>query len=123
MRTFIVLFVLIFMVSGCATTQQPQKNWRGRSINDVMAERGRPNMKTQLPGGNINYVYTTQAPAIYSQIQNQQLTTLVGPNGQTIAVNRPFVERHPAPSLLVCVTTYQVNRSGVVVDAATRGDC
>ena len=125
MRTFILL-ALCFLLSACATgslSSSNSKQWQGRHVDDLQAKKGAPSMKTPIAGGNVNYIYTIAAPSVYSQPQNPQVTTLIGPNGQTVAVSKPFMDMRAAPSLTSCIETYEVNKNGIIVNVSLRGDC
>lgn len=124
MRAFIFL-IFGLVLTACATTGGGVKNieqWQGKKAQDLTAQLGMPVMVSPEPSGNVDYIYIARSYSSYSARIKAPTTTFTGPNQTSVGINNPAPDTLPAPALQECLSIFEINRQGVIVNVRNKGD-
>jgi hypothetical protein len=94
----------------------------GQPIQTVIQQKGQPNLMVHGRNGNTVYIYIVQTSFNYpATAMGPNPGVLIAPGGKAIGAAIPR-QGGSAPALK-CVTTYQVNKQGIIVSVESQGSC
>ena len=123
MKKLINLFVMVILLSGCATTAKYEaklNNWIGASEDSLVASWGVPNKKYNLDNGKkaIEYVHknTVQTGGYtYTVPQTTYQSGMIGDKPYRGTATQYVTETTPLQKYrLSCKTSFVINNSGKV---------
>lgn len=125
----LVLILASFLFTACTNTTKtafsspsasPDK-WQGKTVAELTAALGTPNMTNLAANGNTEYIYNTPLSQPSSIPFSTRAATIVAPGGTTVGVNEPQPTAQPAPVLRECVVIYEISPQGLVAATRMRG--
>lgn len=126
MRAIIIAVILLSLAACVDPPSQPTlayntSGWVGKSADLLIQEKGSPNLIMPGEHGNTLFIYHTEVRQPYPTSMSNP-TVIVGPKGHAIAANVPPNATNTASfPVLVCSTTYEVNKQHIVVSVKKRG--
>jgi len=113
------------MLTGCATTKNYQlavNSWQGANENQLFGVWGYPNRIQKLPNGHRLLLYRTHYRGRYPIVTIPGYTSVRTQNNQTMVNSQPSMVSGGGSYDLQCVTWFEVNRKGVILQGRFRGN-
>lgn len=125
MRYF-TLLCLACLLAACSIPnyyQQTIQTWRGGTQENLMARWGKPDEKITSPKGHIVLVYYTNRTRTSTPPSSPVVAVHVDSSGRPVMVNSPNTNYtwNRGPTYLACSTLFEVNASGKIIDAQSKG--
>ncbi|MBO4706997.1 MAG: hypothetical protein J5594_00325 [Elusimicrobiaceae bacterium] len=87
MKKNIALFISIFLLSACATFQQPKVVWTGQNFDNYVTTNGVPTSQYTLQDGNT--VFSFKKSCYYDSSKTGETLVIVGPDNLITRVSTP----------------------------------
>lgn len=112
---------LLLLLNACSTTSVNSSlntMWRGKTVDQLIAQRGVPTHIAHLANGHTSYIYMTSRiqPFPYPETTNQFI--VAGPRGASIGYAIPSV--NPSTYTLHCQMVFDIDQKNqiIAVDAS-----
>lgn len=87
MKKCLVLLIGIFLLSACATFQQPKVVWTGQNFDNYVTTNGVPTSQYTLQDGNT--VFSFKKTCYYDSGKTGETLVIVGPDNLIVSVSTP----------------------------------
>jgi hypothetical protein len=124
MKKILIFIAFLFVLEGCATTQNYQQKLaklQGMPAQTLINKWGQPNMVVKKPNGATEYLYKRThlfTPPGYPTVGS----TVMTPGGPSISpgYQSPLFENQT--KLRTCITRFDVNHDGIITGSSFEGD-
>jgi hypothetical protein len=126
MRHFISLGMIMLLTSCAATTNyypQTVQSWRGKSVQKLTHQWGRPDQMMTNQSGNTYFIYKTSSYRASMTPGSPNVGVNINQSGKPVVVSQPSSLGNGARSLsLDCVAIFEVNKNKTIVGTQYQGN-